>query len=74
MTNTIRLPHKIKERVKNLFLRTGRNKAFSIKKVNFDYLFDLYDISIAGKRLESIRSGRTKTIPLQDIIEGYGYP
>ncbi len=37
-----------------------------------EYLDDLEDIYLAQKRLEDIRAGRSKTIPLEEVMRRYG--
>ena len=72
MTYSIRLPHEIEERLTNLALQTGRSKSFYVKEAIIEHIEDIEDIYLAEKRLEAIRSGRTQTIPLQDLMKRYG--
>jgi RHH-type transcriptional regulator, rel operon repressor / antitoxin RelB len=72
MTYSIRLPHEIEERLENLAVQTGRSKSFYVKEAILDHLDDIEDIYLAEKRLERIRSGRTQTIPLQEVMKRYG--
>ena len=64
MTYSIRLPHEIEKRLERLSVQTGRSKSFYVKEAILDH--------IAEKRLENIRAGRTKTIPLQEVMKHYG--
>ena len=72
MTYSIRLPHEIEERLENLAVRTGRSKSFYVKEAIIEHLDEIEDIYLAEKRLEDIRAGRTKTIPLQKVMKRYG--
>lgn len=72
MTYSIRLPHEIEERLESLAIRTGRSKSFYVKEAIIEHLDEIEDIYLAEKRLENIRAGRTKTIPLQKVMKRYG--
>jgi RHH-type rel operon transcriptional repressor/antitoxin RelB len=72
MTYSIRLPHAIEERLESLSIQTGRSKSFYIKEAILDHLDNIEDVYIAEKRIECIRSGRTQTIPLQEVMKRYG--
>lgn len=69
MTYSIRLPHEIEKRLDHLAARTGRSKSFYVKEAILEHLAELEDIYLAEKRLEDIRSGKTKTIPLKDVMK-----
>ena len=71
MTYSIRLPHEIEERLKILSAQTGRRKSFYVKEAILDHLDDIEDTYLAEKRLERINSGRTQTIPLQEVMKRY---
>ncbi len=71
MTYSIRLPHEIEDRLKNLSVQTGRSKSFYVKEAILDHLDDIEDTYLAEKRLERINSGRTQTIPLQEVMKRY---
>jgi RHH-type transcriptional regulator, rel operon repressor / antitoxin RelB len=64
----IRLPATIEKRLDRLAKRTGRTKTYYAREAILQYLDDLEDIYLAEKRLEAIRSGRTRTIPLEEVI------
>lgn len=72
MTYSIRLPNEIEKRLEKLSAQTGRTKSFYVKEAILDHLDDIEDVYLAEKRLEDIRSGRTQTIPLQEIMKRYG--
>jgi RHH-type rel operon transcriptional repressor/antitoxin RelB len=68
----IRLPEKIEKRLARLAKRTGRTKTYYAREAILQHLDDLEDIYIAEKRLAEIRSGRAKTIPLEEVMRQYG--
>ena len=68
----IRLPESIEKRLEKLAKRTGRTKTFYARQAILQHLEDLEDIYLAEKRLAAIRSGRTRTIPLQEVMRRYG--
>lgn len=72
MTYTIRIPKEIETRLSFLSEQTGRTKSFYIKEALLEHISDLEDLYIAEKRLEDIRAGRTKTIPLQKVMKEHG--
>ena len=71
MTYSIRLPHEIENRLENLSVKTGRSKSYYVKEAILDHLDDIEDTYLAEKRLECINSGRTQTIPLQEVMKRY---
>lgn len=68
----IRLPEEIENRLGALAKATGRTKSFYVREAVLEHLDDLEDIYLAEQRLADIRAGRTKTIPLEDVIRTYG--
>ena len=68
----IRLPEKIENRLDRLAKRTGRTKTYYAREAILRHLDDLEDIYLAEKRLVEIRSGRTKTISLEEVMKRYG--
>jgi RHH-type rel operon transcriptional repressor/antitoxin RelB len=72
MTYSIRLPEEIENRLQKLSVQTGRSKSFYVKEAILEHLSDIEDIYLAEKRLEDIRAGHTKTIPLQEVMKQYG--
>jgi RHH-type rel operon transcriptional repressor/antitoxin RelB len=68
----IRLPAEIEERLDALAKATGRTKTFYAREAILEYLDDIEDIYLAEKRLEDIRAGRTKTVPIEKIMKHYG--
>ena len=68
----IRLPDSIEKRLARLAKRTGRTKTFYAREAILRYIEDLEDAYDAERILERIRSGKEKTIPLEDIMKRYG--
>jgi len=68
----IRLPADIESRLEALAKATGRTKTFYVREAVLDHLDDLEDIYLATKRLEDIRAGREKTIPLSEVMKRHG--
>lgn len=67
----VRLPEAIETRLGNLASKTGRTKSYYAREAILEYIDDLEDIYLAELELEGIRSGRTKTIPLDEVIRRY---
>lgn len=68
----IRLPERIEKRLDRLAKRTGRTKTYYAREAILKHLEDLEDIYIAEKRLADIRAGRTKTIPIEEVMRRHG--
>jgi RHH-type rel operon transcriptional repressor/antitoxin RelB len=68
----IRLPEKIEKRLDRLAKRTGRTKTYYAREAILQHLDELEDVYIAERRLEAVRSGRSKTIPLEKVRRRYG--
>ncbi len=68
----IRLPETIEKRLDRLAKRTGRTKTYYAREAILQHLDELEDIYLAEKRLEAVRSGRTRTIPLEEATPCYG--
>ncbi|HYA23315.1 MAG TPA: TraY domain-containing protein [Terriglobales bacterium] len=68
----IRLPEKLEKRLDRLAKRTGRTKTYYAREAIVQHLDELEDIYLAEKRLEAIRAGRTKTIPLEKVMRRHG--
>lgn len=68
----IRLPKEIEERLENLSKITGRTKTYYVRQAILDKLDELEDIYLAEKRLEDVRAGKTKTIPLEEAMKRHG--
>lgn len=68
----IRLPAEIEKRLDRMAKRTGRTKTYYAREAILKHLEDLEDIYDAEKALEDIRSGRSKTVPLESLMKKYG--
>ena len=68
----LRLPAEVEERLSALASATGRSKSFYAREAILEHLDDLEDLYLAEQRLLDIRSGETKTIPLEDVMRDHG--
>jgi RHH-type rel operon transcriptional repressor/antitoxin RelB len=68
----IRLPADIEHRLEALAEATGRTKTFYAREAIVEHMDDLEDIYLAERALEDIRAGRSKAIPLADVMREYG--
>lgn len=68
----IRLPSKIESRLNALAKSTGRTKSFYVREALLEHLADLEDVYLAEKRLQKIRAGRARTIPLETVMKRHG--
>jgi RHH-type rel operon transcriptional repressor/antitoxin RelB len=68
----IRLPENIEKRLARLAKRTGRTKTYYAREAILQHLEDLEDIYYADKELSAIRSGRSKTVPLEQVMREHG--
>jgi len=68
----IRLPEDIEIRLERLAKRTGRTKSFYARQAILEHLADLEDVYLAERRLEQLRSGRTRAVPLSRVLKRYG--
>jgi RHH-type transcriptional regulator, rel operon repressor / antitoxin RelB len=69
---SIRLPDDVSTRLQDLAELTGRSKTFYMIEAIREHLDDLEDLYIAEKRLIEIRAGRSKTVPLEEVMKRYG--
>jgi RHH-type rel operon transcriptional repressor/antitoxin RelB len=68
----IRLPQSVERRLEKLARRTGRTKGFYAREAILQHLEDLEDIYLADRALERIHSGKSKTMPLDEVMKRYG--
>lgn len=68
----IRLPEEIEQRLAELAKETGRTKTFYAREAILRYLDDLEDVYLAEKRLEDLKSGRSKTFTLNEVEASLG--
>jgi RHH-type transcriptional regulator, rel operon repressor / antitoxin RelB len=69
---SIRLPDDVSARLQNLAELTGRSKTFYMIEAIREHLDDLEDLYIAEQRLIEIRAGRSKTVPLEEVMKRHG--
>jgi RHH-type transcriptional regulator, rel operon repressor / antitoxin RelB len=67
----IRLPEEIEKRLEALAKRTGRTKTYYARQAILEHLDDLEDVYLAEKRLVSLRAGRTRSVPLSEVLKGH---
>jgi RHH-type rel operon transcriptional repressor/antitoxin RelB len=72
MPTSIRLEPEIEARLDALAARTGRTKAFYLRKLIAENLEDLEDLYDAIEISERIRRGEEKTYPLAEVIRELG--
>lgn len=65
----IRLPPDVEARLTALADATGRSKSYYVREAIEEHLADLEDIYLAQKRIEDLRAGRTRTIPIEDVLK-----
>ncbi len=68
----IRLPPDIEKRLDRLAKRSGRTKTYYAREAILKHLEDLEDLQIADERLRALREGRSKTVPLEEVMKQYG--
>lgn len=68
----IRLPPEIESRLEALAKRTGRTKTFYAREAILQHLDNLEDIHLAERRLLELRSGKSETISLDELMRKHG--
>jgi RHH-type rel operon transcriptional repressor/antitoxin RelB len=68
----IRLPEPIEKRLAKLAKATGRTKTFYAREAILEHIEDLEDFYLAEREMQTIRSGRGKTVPLAEAMKRYG--
>lgn len=69
---SLRLPDEVAQRLNDLAILTGRSKTFYMVEAIREHLDDLEDLYLAERELEVIRSGKSKTVPLEEVMKQYG--
>lgn len=73
LTNvSLRLPIDLVERISHLAKTTGRSRTFYMQEAIAQHLEDLEDLYLAEQALTDIRSGKSKTVALEDVLKRYG--
>ena len=68
----VQLPPDIEQRLEELAKRTGRTKSDYALEAIIEHLGDLEDAHLARQRMDDIRAGRGKTVPLSELMAEYG--
>ena len=68
----IELPEDVELKLDQLAQETGRTKKDHVLDAILEHLDELEDLRISEARLEDVRSGRSKTIPLDEVMKQYG--
>ena len=69
---SIELPEDVEMRLDQLVKETGGAKSEHVLDAILGYLEELEDLRIAEARLEDNRVGRSRTIPLGQVMRQYG--
>jgi len=69
---SLSLPDEVAQRLQRLSRRTGRTRTFFILEAILQHLDDLEDLHLAEQRLIDLRAGRSRVVPLEDVMERYG--
>jgi RHH-type transcriptional regulator, rel operon repressor / antitoxin RelB len=72
MAVSLRLPEDLSKRLDRIAKRTGRTKTYYMIEAIREQLGDLEDLYLAEKRYSDIKSGKSRTIPLADVMKDYG--
>lgn len=68
----IRLPADIEHRLEALAEATGRTKTFYAREAIVEHINNLEDIYLAERRLEDLRTGRSRTLTLEEVERDLG--
>jgi RHH-type transcriptional regulator, rel operon repressor / antitoxin RelB len=68
----VRLPEDLDSRLSALAKATGRTKSFYVREALIVQLDDIEDYYLAERRYADIKSGKSKTIPLAQVMADYG--
>ena len=52
--------------------KTGRTKSFYVRQLIEEHIEDIEDLYLAEQEMEAIRTGKSTTIPLDEVAKGYG--
>ncbi|MCY4511237.1 MAG: TraY domain-containing protein [Acidobacteria bacterium] len=69
---SLRLPDDVSRRLQQLADRTGRSKTFYMIEAIQEHLDDLEDLYIAEQRLLDLRAGKSRALPLDEVMKQYG--
>ncbi|PZS10679.1 MAG: CopG family transcriptional regulator [Acidimicrobiales bacterium] len=68
----LRLPEDVEDRLDVLAKTTGRSKSYYAREAIVAHLDDLEEIYVAEQRLENLRAGRSRAVPLSEVMAEYG--
>ena len=69
---SIRISQSIEKRLERLASRTGQSKSYYAREAILLHLGDLEDIYLAEHALKRIRTGKDRTIPLEEVMKRHG--
>ena len=69
---SLRLPDDVARRLQQLADLTGRSKTFYMIEAIREHLDDLEDVYLAEQRLIDLRAGKSRTVPLDEVIRRHG--
>ncbi len=69
---SLRLPDDVSARLQHLVELTGRSKTFYMVEAINQHIGDLEDLYLAERELEEVRSGRSISVPLEEMMKRYG--
>lgn len=69
---SLRLPDDVSARLQHLVELTGRSKTFYMVEAINQHIGDLEDLYLAERELEEVRSGRSISVPLEEVMKRYG--
>jgi RHH-type rel operon transcriptional repressor/antitoxin RelB len=72
MPLSIRLPENIEARLNSLAALTGRSKTYYVTEAICEHLEDLEDLYLAEREYAAIKAGKSKTIPVEEVMKSYG--
>ncbi len=66
------MPPDVESRLEALARATGRTKTFYAREAILQHLEDLEDLYLAEQRLADIRAGKTRAVPLDEVMKQHG--
>lgn len=72
MVVSLRLPDDLRARLDRLAKRTGRTKTYYMIEAIREQIGDLEDLHLAERELKEISAGRSRLMPLADVMKSHG--
>jgi RHH-type transcriptional regulator, rel operon repressor / antitoxin RelB len=72
MAVSLRLPEDLALRLEKIAKRTGRTKTYYMIEAIREQIGDLEDLYLAEHEVAEISAGRSKTVPLAQVLKDYG--